>query len=64
MANFPFHAYMMLKVFTDDRNVMLVGNVPMSIDRDAGHELCAEPRVVTSVVIRLLGTQPPVSTCA
>lgn len=32
----------MLKVFTDDGNVMLVGNVPLSINRDAGHELCAE----------------------
>ena len=41
MANFPFHANIMLKIFTNDGNVMLVGNVPMSIDRDAGHELCA-----------------------
>jgi hypothetical protein len=64
MANFPFQAYMMLKIFTDDGNGMLVGNVPISIDRDVGHELCAEQRVVTSGVIRLLDTQPPVSTCA
>jgi hypothetical protein len=27
MANFPFQAYMMLKVFTDDGNGMLVGKV-------------------------------------